>query len=45
MAQVDINGRNLLVVTFLAAVGIILLKTALRFVPAPSVVKQKIGEI
>lgn len=45
MAQVDITGRNLLVVTFLAAVGIIALKTALRFVPAPAVVKQKVGEI
>lgn len=45
MAAVDISGRNLVVITFLAAVGIILLKTALRFVPAPAIVKQKVGEI
>lgn len=45
MANVDISGRNLVVITFLAAVGIILLKAALRFVPAPTFVKQKVSEI
>ncbi len=42
---VAISGRNLVVITFLAAVGIIVLKALIRVVPTPSFVKQKVGEI
>lgn len=45
MAQVDITGRNLVVVGVLATVFIILLKTGLRFIPVPAIVKQKVGEV
>lgn len=45
MAQVDINGRNLVVITFLAAVGIIALKALMRMVPVPPFVKRHVDTI
>lgn len=41
----QVTARNFVVVGFMAAVFIIALKTALRFVPVPSFVREKVGEI
>lgn len=43
--MVAITARNFVAVGLMAAVFIIALKTALRFVPVPGVVREKIGEI
>jgi hypothetical protein len=42
---VAINARNFVAVGLMAAVFIIALKTALRFVPTPAFVREKVGEI
>ena len=45
MSQISISGRNLVVVTFLATVGIILLKAVLRVVPAPAIIKNQVNQV